>query len=132
MADKTSNKDRIAEKLRSPQWRMTLVLLLFLAFIFLWGRFLGSDEQLRYPVNYSQFTEQLDAGNVRSVIINGLNVTGEFDRDIPVQVPGEKKNTQVKFFQTSLPSFQGSELLSKLQEKHVAINIAPQEKTSVW
>src|SRR5208283_2712961 len=132
MADKTSNKDSIVEKLKSPQWRMTFVLLLFLAFIFLWGRFLGSDEQIRYPVNYSQFTEQLDAGNIRSVIINGLNVTGEFDKNVPVQVPGEKKNLQVKFFLTFLPTFQGDQLLSKLQEKHVIINIAPQEKASLW
>jgi cell division protease FtsH len=131
MADKSSYKESIAEKLRSPQWRMTLVLLLFIVFIFLWGRFFESNEQIRYPVNYSQFTEQLDAGNIRSVIINGLNVTGEFEKSIPVQLAGEK-NAQVKFFQTSLPSFQGSELLSKLQEKHVIINITPQEKTSLW
>ncbi|HXW68926.1 MAG TPA: ATP-dependent zinc metalloprotease FtsH, partial [Dissulfurispiraceae bacterium] len=132
MTDKPPYKDSIAEKLRSPQWRMTLVMLLFISFIFLWGRFLGSDEQTRYPVNYSQFMEQLDAGNIRSVMISGLNVTGEFDKDITVKVPGEKKNPQVKFFQTFLPSFQGDELLSKLQEKHVIINIAPQEKASLW
>jgi cell division protease FtsH len=122
----------MTEKLKSPQWRMMLVLLLFIVFIFLWSRFLGSDEQIRYPVNYSQFMEQLEAGNIRSVMINGLNVTGEFDNKIPVQLPGEKKSTQVKFFQTSLPSFQGDDLISKLQEKHVIINITPQEKASLW
>jgi len=132
MADKSPHKDSIAEKLRSPQWRMMLVMVLFISFVFLWGRFLGSDEQTRYPVNYSQFMEQLEAANIRSVMISGLNVTGEFDKTIPVQVPGEKKNPQVKFFQTFLPSFQGDELLSKLQEKHVIINIAPQEKASLW
>ncbi len=132
MADKSPDKGSMADKLKSPQWRMLLVLLLFIVFIYLWGRFPGSEEQTRYPVNYSQFMEQLDAGNIRSVMINGLLVTGEFDKEIPVQVPGEKKNLQVKLFQTSLPSFQGSELLAKLQEKHVVINIAPQEKTSVW
>ena len=132
MADKFSYKGSMAEKFKSPQWRMTLVILLFIAFIFLWGRFLGPAEQTRYPVNYSQFMEQLDAGNIRSVMINGLNVTGEFDKNVPVQLPGEKKNTEVKLFQTSLPSFQGDNLLSKLQEKHVIINITPQEKTSLW
>ncbi len=132
MADKSPDKDSMAQKLKSPQWRMTLVLLLFVAVMFLWTRFLGSNEQTRYPVNYSQFMEQLEAGNIRSVIINGLNVTGEFDKNVPVQEPGEKKNTEVKFFQTSLPSFQGDELISKLQEKHVIIDITPQEKTSLW
>ncbi|MGO9015607.1 MAG: ATP-dependent zinc metalloprotease FtsH [Dissulfurispiraceae bacterium] len=132
MADKIPYKDSMAEKMRSPQWRMTLVVLLFIAFIFLWGRFLGSGEQTQYPVSYSQFMEQLDAGNIRSVMISALNVTGEFNKNIPVTAPGEKKNTEVKFFQTSLPSFQGDELLSKLQEKHVIINITPQEKTSLW
>jgi cell division protease FtsH len=132
MADKSTYKDSIAEKLRSPQWRMMLVMLLFIVFIFLWGRFLGTEEQTRYPVNYSQFMEQLDAGNIRAVMISGLNVTGEFNNNVPLQVPGEKKNPQVKFFQTSLPSFQGDSLVSKLQEKHVIINIAPQEKASLW
>jgi len=132
MADKSGVKNSISEKLKSPQYRMTLILLLFIAFMLLWGRFLGSDEQSRYLVNYSQFMEQLDAGNIRSVMINGLHVTGEFDKEIPVQVPGEKKIPLVKSFQTSLPSFQGAELLSKLQEKHVIVNIAPQEKTSLW
>src|SRR5208337_5379654 len=121
MADKIPYKDSMAEKMRSPQWRMTLVVLLFIAFIFLWGRFLGSGEQTQYPVSYSQFMEQLDAGNIRSVMISALNVTGEFVKNIPITAPGEKKNIEVKFFQTSLPSFQGDELLSKLQEKHVVI-----------
>ena len=132
MADKIPYKDSMAEKMRSPQWRMTLVVLLFIAFIFLWGRFLGSGEQTQYPVSYSQFMEQLDAGNIRSVMISALNVTGEFVKNIPITAPGEKKNIEVKFFQTSLPSFQGDELLSKLQEKHVVINVTPQEKTSLW
>ena len=131
MADKSPDKDSIAEKLKTLQWRMPLVLLLFIAFILLWGRFLGSDERTRYLINYSQFMEQLDAGNIQSVMINGLHVTGEFDKEIPITVPGEKKTTQVKSFQTFLVSFQGDELLSKLQEKHVIVNIAPQEKTSL-
>ncbi len=132
MAEKSPYKDSMAEKLKSPQWRMTTVMLLFIAFIFLWLRFMGTEEQPRYPVSYSQFMEQLEAGNIQSVNINGLNVTGEFGKNVPVQAPGEKKTAQVKFFQTSLPAFQGDELLSKLQEKHVIINIAPQEKTSLW
>ncbi|MGD0282680.1 MAG: ATP-dependent zinc metalloprotease FtsH [Dissulfurispiraceae bacterium] len=111
---------------------MGIFLLFFIAFIFLWGRFMGPEVQEQYPVNYSQFMEQLDAGNIMSVSIKGLQVTGELKKDIPVLLPGEKKNTQVKSFQTSLPSFQGDGLISRLREKQVIINISAQDKASIW
>lgn len=132
MAEKSPDKEGISEKLKGPQWRLVIFLLIFISFIFLWGRFLGPEDQTRYPVSYSQFMEQLEAGNIRSVTINGLQVTGEFARQVPVQLPGEKKNIQAKDFQTYLPSFQGGDLISKLQEKHVTVNVVPQERPSFW
>ncbi|MBF0559184.1 MAG: ATP-dependent zinc metalloprotease FtsH [Nitrospirae bacterium] len=111
---------------------MAVFFIFSIILIFLWGKLMGPEEQLRYPVNYSQFMEQLDAGNIRAVNISGLQVTGEFNKEVPILVQGEKKSAQVRYFQTSLPSFQGDWLLAKLREKQVAINISPQEKASFW
>src|SRR5271157_2489154 len=135
MAGTSSDKESLTEKIKSPQWRMAIAFLLVIAIMFIWGRFFGgvgpkSEEQ--YPVNYSQFMQQLDAGNIRAVTLKGMEVTGDFGKEITIQLPGEKKNTEVKYFQTSLPSFQGEGLMAKLQEKRVIINVTPLEKASFW
>lgn len=114
---------------------MAIAFLLIIAIMFIWDQFfglLGPKIEEQYPVNYSQFIQQLDAGNIRSVTIKGLEVSGDFSKEIIVQLPGEKKNTEVKNFQTTLPSFQGEGLMAKLQEKKVIINVTPPAKASFW
>lgn len=91
-----------------------------------------SEDQVQHAVNYSQFMEQLDAGNIHSVNIQGLQVTGEFSKEIPLLPSGEKKSIRVKYFQTTLPTFQGEGLIAKLRDKQVVINVSPQEKPSLW
>src|SRR4030042_4644381 len=87
---------------------------------------LGRPQQ--YDINYSQFIEQLNACNIKSVTIKNLVVTGEFIKEIHIQLSGEKKTITVRNFQTFLPSFQGEGLIAKLQEKNVVVNIEPSEK----
>lgn len=85
-----------------------------------------------YKINYSMFIEQLDLGNVKSVTIKELQVNGEFFEEVNTILPGGIEPTHVKFFQTLLPSFQGENLLSKLEEKRVLINVESSEKNSVF
>ena len=66
-----------------------------------------------YDISYSKFVEQLDAGNIKSVTIKKLVVTGVFIKDIEVTMPAEVKAVKVKNFRTFLPSFQGETLLSQ-------------------
>ena len=47
-------------------------------------------------------------------------------------MPPEGKVATVKDFRTFLPSFQGEALLSKLEEKHVVITVAPEEERSLF
>lgn len=124
----------MSDMIKRPQWKIGVAILLFflfLYFFFFWSQFfkLGGPEY--YNITYSQFLEQLDAKNIKSVTIKNLQVNGEFIEEINIQLPGEKKITAVKNFQTFLPTFQGEELLKKLQEKNVAVTVEPSEKGSV-
>ena len=117
--------------IKSPQWRIVAAVIIVFAFLYLWTQFfnLGSREQ--YTITYSQFMEQLDAGNVKSVTIKNLQVSGDFIKAIDIPLQGEKKTTNVKSFQTYLPTFQGEDLLKTLQDKKVDVTVEPSEKGSV-
>ncbi len=60
-----------------------------------WGSFFGPKGLEQYLVDYTRFMEQLDAGNISSVTIKGLDVTGEFNKAVSIQLPGKKKTNQV-------------------------------------
>ncbi len=131
MADDTDKKTKMADKIKSPQWRVGLAVLLGLLFIYIWSQFFNPGVAQQYSVSYSQFIAQLDAGNIKSVTIKNLVVSGEFVKEINIQLTGEKKTTAVKKFQTFLPSFQGEGLIAKLEEKNVLINVEPSEKGGI-
>ena len=131
MADDTDKKTKMADKIKSPQWRVGLAVLLGLLFIYIWSQLFNPGVSQQYSVSYSQFIAQLGAGNIKSVTIKNLVVSGEFVKEINIQLTGEKKTTAVKKFQTFLPSFQGEGLIAKLEEKNVLINVEPSEKGGI-
>jgi cell division protease FtsH len=126
-----NDKTKLSDKVKSPQWRIGIAVLLTLLFIYIWSQLfnLGTPEQ--YNISYSQFIEQLNASNIKSVTIKNLLVNGEFVKEINIKLPGEKKTTTVKYFQTFLPSFQGEGLITKLEEKNVVINVESSEKGGI-
>jgi cell division protease FtsH len=126
-----NDKTKLSDKVKSPQWRIGIAVLLTLLFIYIWSQLfnLGTPEQ--YNISYSQFIEQLNADNIKSVTIKNLLVNGEFVKEINIKLPGEKKTTTVKYFQTFLPSFQGEGLITKLEEKNVVINVESSEKGGI-
>jgi cell division protease FtsH len=126
-----NDKTKLSDKIKSPQWRIGIAVLLTLLFIYIWSQLfnLGTPEQ--YNISYSQFIEQLNASNIKSVTIKNLLVNGEFVKEINIELPGEKKTTTVKYFQTFLPSFQGEGLITKLEEKNVVINVESSEKGGI-
>lgn len=128
MAD---NKTNITDKIKSPQWRVGIAVLLILLFLYIWSQLFNSGSPGQYNISYSQFIEQLNANNIKSVTIKNLVVNGEFIKEINIQLPGEKKTAAVKKFQTFLPSFQGEKLIAKLEEKNVFINVEPSEKGGI-
>ena len=113
-------------------WRYIAVFFIVFAFLYAWNSFFSTGAPAQYTVNYSQFMEQLNAGNIKSVSIKALHVSGEFVKEVNIQFQGEKKPANVKYFQTFLPSFQGDGLLSQLREKNVIINIESAEQGYFW
>ncbi len=107
------------------------VLLVFLV-MFLWSQYFAPSGPQRYDINYTKFIEQLGAGNIKSVSIKKLEVTGEFVRKVDITYPGEKKPVAVTEFRTYLPSFQGEDLLAELEKKNVVINVEPEEGKSLF
>ncbi|MBZ0157808.1 MAG: ATP-dependent zinc metalloprotease FtsH [Alphaproteobacteria bacterium] len=114
-----------------PHWKALVAFLFMAVFIYIWSTYVGTEGQTTYPVSYSRFIEQLDAGNIKSVTIKEQRVDGELHREIPVQLPGESKPASVRTFHTFLPPFQGEGLLTTLQQKGVTINVRPEEKGSL-
>jgi cell division protease FtsH len=109
-------------------WRYILALAIASVVILAWNSFFNLGAPQQYTINYSQFMEQLDAGNIKSVSIKKLLVDGELVKDVSIQLPVEKKPVQVKYFQTVLPAFQDEALLPELREKKVLITIESAEQ----
>jgi len=124
-------KKTIPDIMKNPQWKIVIGVLIFLLFMYLWSYFFSAGVSGQQVISYSQFMEQLSVGNIKSVIIRDLQVTGELAREITVQSPEDKKALPVKRFQTFLPSFQGEGLLRHLEEKSVVVTIQPSEKGSL-
>lgn len=112
--------------------RFLVALAIALVFIYVTNNLMNLTAPTRTPINYSQFMEQLGAGNIKSVTIKKDLVTGELVKTTSIQLPGEKKSEQVKEFTTVLPSFQGEGLLTQLKEKNVIISIESAEQGLFW
>ena len=125
------DKTKMFDRFKSPQWRIVIAVLLIFLFFYMWGQFFNSRTNELYNISYSQFIEQLTANNIKSITIKDLLVSGEFIKEINIQLTGEKKTAAVKYFQTFLPSFQGEGLIAKLQEKNVVINVESSEKKGI-
>ncbi|OGW38677.1 MAG: cell division protein FtsH [Nitrospirae bacterium RBG_13_39_12] len=122
------DKKSITDKFKTTQWRIAIAVLFIFLFLYLWNQLFSFKPPEQYNVSYSQFIEQLNSDNVKSVTITNLQINGEFNKEINIQLPGEKKQTAVRKFKTFLPSFQGEGLIAKLEEKNVVINVESSEK----
>ena len=113
-------------------WRYIAALFIASVAMFAWNSFFNGGPPQQYTINYSQFMEQLDAGNIKSVSIKKLLVSGELVKETSMQLQGEKKPAQVKYLQTVLPAFQDEALLPKLRERKVVITIESAEQGYIW
>ncbi len=130
--DPPVKKDDLTDKLKNPQWRALAAAILIFISLFMWSQYFTTTGPNHYEITYSQFMEQLDAGNIKSVLIRNLQVTGVFGKSVNFVMPGETKPVEVTNFQTYLPSFQGEGLIAKLEAKNVVINVEPAEEKSLF
>ncbi|MDO8426465.1 MAG: ATP-dependent zinc metalloprotease FtsH [Deltaproteobacteria bacterium] len=114
-------------------WRVAITLIVFGALIYFWGEFVKSkDITHQRRISYSEFQEELGKGNIKSVTIKGLQVSGELKRSIEVKPPGETKPAETVNFVTNLPSFQGGDLIRGLEAKGVDIDVEPADGMGFW
>ena len=71
-------------------WRYIATLLVVSAFIYVWCGIFNGNTPARPTMNYSQFIEQLSAGNIKSVSIKKELLSGELVKDAGILLPGEK------------------------------------------
>ena len=90
MAEEKEKKS-IPDMMKSPQWRIGATAVIVLLFAYLWFQFFSVSTPQQGTISYSQFIEQLNAGNIKSVTIKNLEVNGELNKEIPIQLPGTPK-----------------------------------------
>jgi FtsH Extracellular len=73
-------------------------------------------------IRYSDFLDQLDAGNVASVAFSGAQIDGHFKQ--PVAVTGAAKGAPLTVFRSHAPDFGDPTLLPELRKEHVAIGVS--------
>jgi cell division protease FtsH len=129
---KKTAEQTLKEKLKSPQWRAGIASLLIFIVVIVWAQYMGTGGPVVHKITYTQFLKQLDSGNVRSVSIKHLRVMGELKNKIDIVPEDGEKASDVKQFQTFLPTFQGEELISRLREHDVVIDIEPEEGRSLF
>ncbi|QWV94998.1 ATP-dependent zinc metalloprotease FtsH [Geomonas oryzisoli] len=112
-------------------WKVAPFLLLVLL-LSLWNSTVNLNEPLRHTINYSQFVEQLTAGNIKSVVIRKEALNGELRNETSLLLQEGGKPAPVKYFRTVLPPFQGEGLLAQLQDKKVTITIESAERGALW
>ncbi|MEW6602566.1 MAG: ATP-dependent metallopeptidase FtsH/Yme1/Tma family protein, partial [Nitrospirota bacterium] len=118
--------------MKNPQWRLGLLVLSTIAILIVWNLTQQTGIPRQYTISYSQFLDQLDSDNISSVTIKKLIVSGELKAEKDIKISNGNTSFKVKSFQTFLPSFQGEELLTKLKDKDVYIDVASSEELSAF
>ncbi len=78
---------------------------------------------------YTSFLEELDAGNVESIVATGTDIRGEFID--AVSDPSVPETTSTRF-ETRRPDFADDDLLRRLIENDVVVNAEPAGQTPFW
>ncbi len=119
-------------QLKSPQGRFIIAIVLVIAAMYIWQVSSLPSGPRRSTISYSQFMEQLNASNIKSVSIRNLRVNGEFVKKTELALATSTKSAAIQYFTTHLPTFQGQDLLARLDADKVAITIEPEEGSLIW
>lgn len=106
---------------RPPVWFIAIAVVLLLVGVGIEIEKAGKTA----PTSYGAFLDQLKAGTVASVTIQGTEIRGRFK--LPLN------NTQNDTFSTRVPDFGDPALMPELRKQHVAIDVsAPSPWTSLF
>ncbi len=80
-------------------------------------------------VPYTAFLDELDAGNVESIVATGEEIQGRFVA--PITDP-ENPEVTAEAFETRRPTFAEDDLLQRLVDEGVVVNAEPEGGTAFW
>jgi len=105
--------------LRPPVWLLAIVVLALAIF--------GIVESAGIPaaIPYSRFLDQLEAGNVASITLQGTQIQGNYKQP----ANGINGTAQVNTFRSRLPDFGDPALIGELRKQHVKIDVV---SSSSW
>ncbi len=108
-----------------------VVFLLFLLLMgFLW---LSRGATSPPPLSYSEFREQLDAGNVANVQVQGQRIDGQLRQAIKYRPDGVAQDMELSRFRTYIPSFGDPQLFALLRKQGVQLTTRPESDGSwLW
>jgi FtsH Extracellular len=124
MADAAQQHCTKAWYLRPPVWIAGIIVVALALF--------GVIEMTKGPaaISYSDFLDQLDAGNVVSISIAGTQIDGKFKT--AVKEGAAKDAVPQTAFRSQVPAFGDSALLPELREQHVAIDVVSSSGWLSW
>jgi cell division protease FtsH len=107
--------------MRPPVWALGVILLAAALF--------GIVDMVDQPptMSYSDFLDQLDAGNVAGVTIKGTQIDGSFKHAVGQAAPIGTASQTV--FHSQVPDFGDPALMPELRKEHVAIDVV---SSSSW
>ncbi|MBI5561351.1 MAG: ATP-dependent zinc metalloprotease FtsH [Deltaproteobacteria bacterium] len=119
--------------LKSPALRIAIAFIVFAGAVYFYTELTKPVDPLQYwPITYSQFSSELKSGNLKSVVITGLQVKGAFAGPVRLSPPGGGTPREVANFRTSLPAFQGGEIIKELEARGVDIAVEDGQTSMMW
>jgi len=110
-----------------PWWRRPPVLLLGIVVVALVIFAVIEAAGIPPATPYGTFLDQLDAGNVASVTLQGTEIKGRFKH--PLNAASANGAAQADTFRSRVPEFGDPSLIAELRKQHVAIDVA---SSSSW
>ena len=81
-------------------------------------------------VSYSEFLDQLDAGNVASVTLAATQIDGKFKQAVKLSAADNAEPQTI--FRSQAPAFGDPSLLPELRQRHVAIDVVSSSGWLSW
>jgi cell division protease FtsH len=116
---------------QAPGLNWKFIFWLFILFLFLAPWLSRQFTTQGVQLSYSSFRDQLAAGNIEKVTVQGEKISGQLKE--PLVKENEKKEAvSHKNFYTYLPSFGDDKLLALLQAQKVEVDAEPAKSLSWW
>lgn len=103
-------------------WRFALTMALTYAAFFIISSFF--DGEPRQTISYTEFTRQVNGGNVKDIYATGMSIQGDLKKAQPI--PGDKEKDTFTKFSTVIPVFANEEqIYQQLSQQNVTIQAEP-------